>query len=381
MEFIDLKEQYKVLKKEINSNINKVLKDGQYIMGDEVHELENRLAKYVGVKYCVACANGTDALQIALMCFGIKPGDAVFVPSLTFFSTSEVVSLLGATPIFVDVDERTFNMDYKKLKKAIDDVKMDGKLNPKAIIAVDLYGLPANFKEIRKIAKANNLLLLEDGAQGFGGSIDGKRSCSFGDISTTSFFPAKPLGCYGDGGAMFTDNEKYYELMKSFCVHGRGSEKYDNVRVGLNSRLDTIQASILLVKLDAFEKNEVDYRHKWAKKYDEVLENVDVIKPIIPEGFTSSYAQYTLVFKSNEQRDFVRDFLKENGIPTMIYYPKPLHMQKVYDGYDFNLNDLKVSEKLSTHILSVPMHPYLNDDIINQVCDSLKKALEEFGNE
>jgi dTDP-4-amino-4,6-dideoxygalactose transaminase len=180
---------------------------------------------------------------------------------------------------------------------------------------------------------------------------------------------------------MFTDNEKYYELMKSFCVHGRGSEKYDNVRVGLNSRLDTIQASILLVKLDAFEKNEVDYRHKWAKKYDEVLENVDVIKPIIPEGFTSSYAQYTLVFKSNEQRDFVRDFLKENGIPTMIYYPKPLHMQKVYDGYDFNLNDLKVSEKLSTHILSVPMHPYLNDDIINQVCDSLKKALEEFGNE
>lgn len=377
MEFIDLKAQYEHLKDKIDSNIQKVLNDSHYIMGEEVKELEEKLAKYVGRKYCATCANGTDALTIAMKVLDVKQGDAVFVPTFTFYSTSEVVSLEGATPIFVDVDERTFDIDVVKLEKAIKEVIEEGKLNPKAIIPVDLFGQTANFPEILKIAEKYNLKIVEDGAQGFGGEINGKKACSFGDISTTSFFPAKPLGCYGDGGAIFTDDEELYKLILSFRVHGKGSFKYENVRVGLNSRLDTIQAAILLPKLEAFEKYELEARNKFAKMYTDKLK--DVVKtPVVPDGYLSSWAQYTLILNSKEEREFVQNKLKEDGIPTMVYYPIPLHKQIVYKDYNFNLEELKVAENLSNCVMSIPMHPYMNEELINQISEEVINAINEY---
>lgn len=379
MEYIDLKKQYEVLKGKIDNNIQKVLKDADYIMGEEVKILEEKLAKYVGRKYCATCANGTDALTIAMKVFDIKENDAVFVPSFTFYSTSEVVSLEGATPIFIDVDERTFNIDTKKLEKAIKKVIDEGKLTPRAIIPVDLFGQPANFNEILEIANKYNLKVIEDGAQGFGGSINGKKACSFGEISTTSFFPAKPLGCYGDGGAIFTDDEEMYKKILSIRIHGKGSYKYENIRVGLNSRLDTIQAAILLAKLEAFEKYELDERNKFAKIYSEKLK--DVVKvPVILEGYISSYAQYTIILNNEEERNNLQAKLKEVGIPTMIYYPIPLHKQIVYNGYDFNLEDLKVSENLCKCVLSLPMHPYMSEEQIEKISNEIIKILKEFRN-
>ena len=380
MEFIDLKTQYEKLKNKIDENIHNVLNNGNYIMGEEVKSLEERLAEYVGVKYCATCANGTDALLIALMCYDVKRGDAILVPSSTFFSTAEVVSNLGATPIFVDSDERTFNMDPTKLEKAIKDVKEKTKLNLRGVIAVDLFGLPANYERIKEIVKENDLFLIEDGAQGFGGSINGKKACSFGDISTTSFFPAKPLGCYGDGGAIFTDNKELYDLICSYRVHGKGKEKYDNVRIGMNSRLDTIQAAILHAKLDAFIDYELDNRNKFAYLYTEKLKNY-VAVPLIENNYVSSYAQYTLILDSKNQREYVKEYLQKCGIPTMVYYPKTLHRQKVYSDYDFNLDDLKVSEHLSECVLSLPMHPYLDGEIINDISSKVIEALEAFKNE
>ena len=379
MEYIDLKKQYEVLKGKIDNNIQKVLKDADYIMGEEVKILEEKLAKYVGRKYCATCANGTDALTIAMKVFDIKENDAVFVPSFTFYSTSEVVSLEGATPIFIDVDERTFNIDTKKLEKAIKKVIDEGKLTPRAIIPVDLFGQPANFNEILEIANKYNLKVIEDGAQGFGGSINGKKACSFGEISTTSFFPAKPLGCYGDGGAIFTDDEEMYKKILSIRIHGKGSYKYENIRVGLNSRLDTIQAAILLPKLEAFEKYELDERNKFAKIYSEKLK--DVVKvPVILEGYISSYAQYTIILNNEEERNNLQAKLKEVGIPTMIYYPIPLHKQIVYNGYDFNLEELKVSENLCKCVLSLPMHPYMSEEQIEKISNEIIKILKEFRN-
>ena len=375
MEFIDLKEQYSRLKQKIDSNIQKVLNNADFINGPEVKELEKKLAEYVGRKYCATCANGTDALTIAMKVFEVKENDAVFVPSFTFYSTAEVVSLEGATPIFVDVDERTFNMDATKLEKAIKQVIKEGKLNPKAVIPVDLFGQTANFPEILKIAEKYNLKVVEDGAQGFGGNINGKRACSFGDISTTSFFPAKPLGCYGDGGAIFTDDEEIYNLILSIRVHGKGSFKYDNVRVGLNSRLDTIQAAILLPKLEAFKEYELDNRNKFAKMYTEKLK--DVVKtPIVPEGYISSWAQYTIILNSEEERNNLQGKLKEAGIPSMIYYPIPLHKQIVYKDYNFNVEDLKVSEKLCKCVLSLPMHPYMNEEQVDITSNVIKNTIK-----
>lgn len=374
MEYIDLKAQYKRLKDKIDNNIQNAISNAEFISGPEVKQLEEKLAEYVGRKYCVTCANGTDALTIAMRVLNVKTNDAVFVPSFTFYSTSEVVSLEGATPIFVDVDERTFNIDAMKLEKAIKQVINEGKLNPKAIIPVDLFGQVANFPEILKIAAKYNLKVVEDGAQGFGGSINGKMACSFGDISTTSFFPAKPLGCYGDGGAIFTDDEELYKLMLSLRVHGKGSFKYENVRVGYNSRLDTIQAAILLPKFEAFKEYELDNRNKFAKMYTEKLK--DIIKtPVVPEGYVSSWAQYTLILDSEEERNNLQDELKKAGIPTMVYYPIPLHKQIVYEGYNFNLDDLKVSEELSKKVLSIPMHPYMNEETVNKICDEIIKIL------
>jgi len=376
VEFIDLKEQYRRLKIDINKNINKVLQDGHYIMGEEVQVLEQELAEYVGINYCATCANGTDALSIALMSLDIKKDDAVFVPSFTFYSTAEVVSLLGATPIFVDVNENTFNIDTVKLEKTIKKIKEQTSLSPKAIIAVDLFGQPADFEKINEIAKKYNLYVIEDGAQGFGGEINGRKACSFGDIATTSFFPAKPLGCYGDGGAIFTNSEELYNKVLSIRVHGKGEFKYDNVRVGMNSRLDTIQAAILLPKLKAFKEYELENRNIFAKMYTEKLK--DIVKtPMVLDGYLSSWAQYTLVLKSEAQRNYVQTRLKEIGIPTMVYYPKPLHKQTVYKAYNFNLDDLKVSEKLSNTVLSLPMHPYMSEEQINEICKMIIKIIGE----
>lgn len=376
MEFIDLKTQYKKLKSEIDANIENVINEANYISGPQVKELEKELAEYVGVKYCATCANGTDALSIALMALDIKKGDAVFVPTFTFYATAEVVSHAGATPIFVDSDEDTYNIDVAKLEKAIGQVIQEGKLVPKAIIPVDLFGQPAEYEKIREIANKYNLYIIEDGAQGFGGEINGKKACSFGDISTTSFFPAKPLGCYGDGGAIFTDNEELYNLIISIRVHGKGTFKYDNVRIGLNSRLDTIQAGILIPKLKAFKEYELTDRNKWAKIYSERLK--DVVKvPVVLDGYLSSWAQYTVQFETEEQRNAVQAKLKEKGIPTNVYYPKPLHRQVVYEDYNFNLPDLTESENLSKKVLSLPMHPYLTDEIVNEVCSSLIKAMRD----
>ncbi|MBE6680326.1 MAG: DegT/DnrJ/EryC1/StrS family aminotransferase, partial [Ruminococcaceae bacterium] len=302
MQFRDLKAQYEALKPEIDAGISEVINSTSFILGKKVTELENMLAEYVGRKHCIGVANGTDALQLALMVMGVGVGDAVFTSDFTYFASAGSASILGATPILVDIDLRTFNISPEALEEAIKRVIAEGKLTPKVIVPVDLFGLPADYEAIEKIAEKYGLKILEDGAQGFGGSINGKRACSFGDISTTSFFPAKPLGCYGDGGAIFCDNDEDYELLTSIRVHGKGKMKYDNVRVGLNSRLDTIQAAILLPKLKAFGEYELEMRNKWAKYYTDALKH-KYKTPFVPENYVSSWAQYTLVLESEEQRN------------------------------------------------------------------------------
>lgn len=361
MQFIDLHAQYLDLKNEIDANIQKVLDHGKYIMGPEVAELEAQLADYVGVKHCITCANGTDALQMVLMAWGIKEGDAVFVPSFTFMSTAEVASLEGATPVFVDINPRTFNICAKSLEEQIQKVIADGELKPKAIIPVDLFGQPADFDAIMPIAKKYNLLVLEDGAQGFGGSINGKMACSFGDAATTSFFPAKPLGCYGDGGAVFTNDDDLAALLKSIRIHGKGTEKYDNVRIGLNTRLDTIQAAVLLPKLKAFRNYELDKRNEVAAKYTNALKD-RYTTPVVPERMVSSWAQYTLLFESAEERDAMQDKLKDAGVPSMVYYPRPLHLQTCYKYLGYPEGSLPNSEKACHGVLSLPMSPWICEE-------------------
>lgn len=364
MEFIDLKTQYQCLKERIDQRIHKVLDHGHYIMGPEVQELEIELAKYVGVKHVITCANGTDALQLAMMAFEIGEGDAVFVPTFTFFATAEVVSFAKATPIFIDSDARTFNIDPEKLEEEIVKTIREGKLVPKAIIAVDLFGLPADYPKIESIAKKYNLKLIEDAAQGFGGSINGKMAGSFGDIATTSFFPAKPLGCYGDGGAIFTNDDNLADLLRSYRVHGKGVDKYDNIRIGVNSRLDTIQAAILLEKLAAFP-HELQLRNEAAKVYTEAL-NKKFITPFVPEGYVSSWAQYTIV--SND-RDTLMATLKGNSIPSMIYYSKCMHEQTAF--LNLNQKGLAVAERLSGNVFSLPMHPYLEKHDLSRISEVL----------
>ncbi|MBS4024183.1 MAG: DegT/DnrJ/EryC1/StrS family aminotransferase [Clostridia bacterium] len=371
MEFRDLQVQYQKYKQEIDYAIQGVLLNTNFIGGKEVSELEAQLSEYIGIKHCISCANGTEAMTLVMMAWGIKEGDAVFVPDFTFFSTGEIVSFIGATPIFVDVDRYTFNIDTEKLEKAIKNTITDGKLMPKVIIPVDLFGLPANHYEIEKIAKKYNLLVLEDGAQGFGGNIDGRRACSFGDVATTSFFPAKPLGCYGDGGAIFTNNDDLANLISSLKVHGKGVNKYDNVRIGVNSRLDTIQAAILMVKLRAFIDHELDSVNRIYQQYNKRLSGI-VETPIIPEGYYSSFAQYTIKLKSKEQRDRLQVKLTEYNIPSMIYYVKPMHKQKAFSYLKFDHKDFKVTNYLCDTVLSLPMHPYLREDEIDIVCDVIK---------
>ena len=354
MHFIDLEAQYNHLKEKIDARIHKVLDHGKYIMGPEVFELEEKLAEYVGVKHCITCANGTDALTLAMMVLDIKEGDAVFCPTFTFFATAETIAFAKATPVFVDSNEETFNLCPIDLEKQILKTIEEGNLNLKAIIAVDLFGLPANYPEIEAIANKYGLKLIEDAAQGFGGAIDGRKAGSFGDIATTSFFPAKPLGCYGDGGALFTDSDEYAELLRSYRIHGKGTDKYDNVRIGMNSRLDTLQAAILLEKLAVFP-NELIARNHVASKYSESLSN-KYITPQIPDGYTSSWAQYTL--RSDNREVDMRQY-SESGTPTMVYYRTCLHLQTAFDGLGYQVGDFPVSEKLSRQVFSLPMHAYM----------------------
>ena len=367
MQFRDLVKQYNVLKPEIDKAMIDTAASGGYIMGKAVKELEASLAEYVGVKHCIACANGTDALTLALKAWGIGAGDAVFVPDFTFFASAEVVSLEGATPVFIDIDEDTFNIDVKSLEKAIEKTIKGGKLTPRVIITVDLFGLPADYYAVKIIADKYNLLILEDGAQGFGGKINDRMACSFGDISTTSFFPAKPLGCYGDGGAVFTNNDEWAKIMDSLRVHGKGSFKYDNVRIGLNSRLDTLQAAILQVKFDAFKKYEVEDINKAAALYTEKLKGI-VKTPVIPEGYYSSWAQYTIQLKNREQRDGLQAYLKEQGIPSMIYYPTPMHGQTAYKDLNYPADSNPVTQRICGTVLSLPIHPYITREDIEKVC-------------
>ena len=371
MEFRDLKQQYRVLREEMDRAILDTVSSGAYIMGPQVKDLEKQLAEYVGVKHCLTCANGTDALTLALKAWGIGPGDAVFVPDFTFFSSAEVVSLEGATPVFVDVCEDTFNIDTADLERAVLEVLSEGQLRPRVVIAVDLFGQPADYAAVRAVADRYGLLVLEDGAQGFGGTIGAKRACSFGDISTTSFFPAKPLGCYGDGGAVFTDNDQWAALIDSYRVHGKGTFKYDNVRIGLNSRLDTVQAAILQVKLKAFAHYELDAVNKAAALYRERLQGLAI--PVIPEGFRSSWAQYTVQFADRTQRDAVQAALKAAGIPAMVYYPKPMHLQTAFAG--LAARSCPVATSLCERVLSLPMHPYITEREIDSVCGVIRETL------
>lgn len=374
MQFRDLARQYQELKPKMDSAMLSVAAGAHYIMGPEVQALEERLAAYTGVKHCLTCANGTDALTLALKAWGIGPGDAVFVPDFTFFASAEVVSLEGATPVFVDVDARTYNIDTEGLEAAVQAVLAEGRLKPRVVVAVDLFGLPANYPAVRAIADKYGLLVLEDGAQGFGGSIGSRKACSFGDISTTSFFPAKPLGCYGDGGAVFTDNDEWADLIASYRVHGKGADKYDNVRIGLNSRLDTLQAAVLQVKLDVFDE-EVERVNAAAREYSRRLSG-KVVTPVIPEGFGSSWAQYTIQLENPEQRSRVQAALKAAGIPSMVYYPRPMHKQTAFSFIPCQTGEPSpVTTRLSDTVLSLPMHPYLTLTDIDTVCSVLIASL------
>lgn len=377
MQFRDLKQQYQVLKKDIDAAMVEVATNCNFINGQQVKDLEKELAEYVGVKHCITCGNGTDALTMAMMAWGIGEGDAVFVPDFTFFSSGEIVSHAGATPVFVDVDSDTFNISGEALEKAIVKTIEEGKNAPKAVVAVDLFGLPANFEEVKKIADKYEILVLEDGAQGFGGNIGGRRACSFGDISTTSFFPAKPLGCYGDGGAVFTDDDETAKLLESIRVHGKGEMKYDNIRIGLNSRLDTIQAAILSIKLKAFDEYELADVNKAAKLYDEKLQALSgkVKLPVVPEGFYSSWAQYTIQLSDKETRDRLQVELKNAGIPSMVYYPKPMHRQEAFSAFEYDDADFPNTIRLCDTVLSLPMHPYLTSNGIEQVANIIIDAM------
>lgn len=384
MEYRDLKKQYQVLKPRIDAAVEEVCTNASFIGGQSVKELEKELAEYVGVKHCITCANGTDALQLAMMAWGIGAGAAVFVPDFTYFSSGEVVSTVGATPIFVDVDGRTYNIDPEKLEKAITNVEKTGKYKAKAVVAVDLFGLPANFDRIKEICKKHNLLLLEDGAQGFGGELNKEKACTFGDISTTSFFPAKPVGCYGDGGAIFTNNDEWDALLRSYAVHGKGSSKYDNIRIGMNSRLDTIQAAILRIKLDAFKKDELSNVNKVAALYTEKFneakaEEKGVVLPIVPDNYLSSWAQYTIQLPESfgkEGRGKLQAGLKEQGIPAMIYYLKPMHQQLAFEGTGSAIADCPVTEELCDRVLSLPLDPYKKEEDISKVVTAVMSFID-----
>ena len=366
IKFRDLGRQYQSLKEQIDRTVLNVLADGQYIGGSYVLSLEKALADYVGVKHCISCANGTDALLLLLIAFEIGKGDAVFVPDFTFFATAEMIPVVGATPVYVDVERETFNMDPLSLEKAIVEVMETTPLRPAAVIPVDLFGLPADFDRIISIAKRYDLRIIEDAAQGFGGTIENRRAGSFGDAAITSFFPAKPLGCYGDGGAIFTNDDNLAGLLNSLKVHGKGNHKYVNIRIGMNSRLDTLQAAILSVKFPAFTEYELQNSSRVRDLYTNRLDKaVDI--PLVPEGYSTSNAQYTIKLPNESMRDSLQLYLKQQNIPTMVYYPIPLHKQLALQGLGLTPVDLDTTEKLCETVLSLPIHPYLSQNEVELV--------------
>jgi len=367
--FIDLQAQRHRLGEPLNRAIRAAVEDGQWIMGPQVAELEEQLAAFAGVKHCITCANGTDALMIVLRAWNIGAGDAVFVPAFTFAASAEVVALVGASPVFVDVLEDTFNMDPTSLEAAIAIVRRNGDLRPRVVMPVDLFGQPADYRAIETIAGREKLKLLCDTAQGFGGTLDGRRTGAIGDAAATSFFPAKPLGCYGDGGAAFTNDDSLAELLRSIRIHGQGSDKYENVRIGVNSRLDTIQAAILLEKLRIFP-DEIEAREKIALSYNRLLGQSNKIRaPRTIEGAQSTWAQYTIQVSDREK---LQASLKDKGIPTAIYYPIPLSHQKGYRHYPSA--PTAVSERLSKNVISLPMHPYLDETTLEEITDAVLKS-------
>ena len=371
MQFRDLKAQYQVLKPEIDAGIQSVIDSSAFILGKPVTELENKLAEYVGRKHCIGCANGTDALQLALMIWGIGPGDAVFTSDFTYFASAGSSSILGATAVLVDIDLATFNMDPDALETQVKRVLAEGKLTPKAIVPVDLFGLPANYDRILPIAEKYGLKVLEDAAQGFGGNIRGKRAGSFGDISTTSFFPAKPLGCYGDGGAVFTDDDEVDARLRSLRAQGKSpTDKYDNREIGMNSRLDTLQAAILLPKFKAFAEYELDAVNQVAAWYTERLKD-HFVTPVIPEGFYSSWAQYTILMEDRAARDAMQKQLKEKGIPSMVYYPRGLHQQEAYRWMNLPDEWYPNTMEATNRVLSLPMHPYMKEEMVDEVVSAM----------
>jgi dTDP-4-amino-4,6-dideoxygalactose transaminase len=385
MQFIDLAAQQKRIRDQIEANIASILDHGRYIMGPEIKSLEEKLAQYVGVNHAVSCASGTDALLLALMASKIGPGDAIFTTPFTFIATGEVISLLGATPVFVDIDPQTFNMDPGKLELAVQAISANettdhpaprspGSLIPKGIIAVDLFGLPADYDNIDAIANRHNLFVLEDAAQSFGAENKGKKTCNLTELGCTSFFPAKPLGCYGDGGMCFTDNENLYEILNSLRVHGKGTHKYDNVRTGINGRLDTLQAAILLAKFDIFPE-EIELRQQVARRYTQLLnQNAEVQAPLVPGEMKSAWAQYSVLAKDETHRSKLQAKLKEAGIPTAIYYPKPLHLQTAFQSLGYKDGDFPVSEDCSSRIFSLPMHPYLSSSDQERIAQVLNSG-------
>ncbi len=385
MHFIDLATQQKRIRNKIDAKIATVLDHGQYIMGPEIKQIEKALADYVGVKHALSCASGTDALLLALMAYGVGPGDAIFTSPFTFIATAEVIQLLGATPVYVDIDPATFNISPERLASAVSALKRaDGShplpkaskagLKPKAVITVDLFGLPADAAAINRIAAENGMAVIEDAAQSFGAEYQGKKACSLASVGCTSFFPAKPLGCYGDGGMCFTDDLALASAMDSIRVHGKGSDKYDNVRIGINGRMDTLQAAILLAKFSIFPE-EVDLRQTVADVYRRTIGSCKTFQvPIVPIGCTSVWAQYSVLAASENHRKATQAALKDAGIPTAVYYPKPLHLQTAFAPLGYAQGDFPCSEDASRRIFSLPMHPYLTPEEQEKIADVLKRC-------
>jgi len=366
MQFIDLKAQQERIRPALDAAIKNVLDHGKYIMGPEVHELEKQLADYVDCKHAIGCSSGTDALLIPLMAYGVGPGDAVFTTPFTFFATAEMIALTGATPVFVDIEPDTYNIDPVKLEEAIEKIKAEGKLIPRGIIPVDLFGLAADYDRIMPIADKHDLFVIEDAAQSFGAEYKGRKAPNLAHVGTTSFFPAKPLGGYGDGGAIFTNDDELAEKMRSILVHGKGTDKYNNVRIGINGRLDTIQAAILIEKLKLYPE-EVELRQKVATKYSDALKN-KFITPVVADQYKSVWAQYCI---QSDDREATMARLKENDIPSMIYYVKPMHLLDAFNDLGYSEGDFPVSEAVSEKIFALPMHPYLSDEDQQKVIKTL----------
>lgn len=372
IEFVDLKKQRARIGEKIDSAIARVLEHGQFILGPEVKQFEDALKQFCGAKHAIACSNGTDAIALCMMALKVRPGDAVLLPAFTFAATAEVVAWLGATAIFCDVHPDTFNLDVASLKSGLDTAQAKG-LKPKGVIAVDLFGLPADYEAIEAFCKNNGLWLICDSAQGFGGTYKGRTTGTFGTFTTTSFFPAKPLGCYGDGGAVFTDDDEMAQLLQSLRFHGKGSDKYDNVRIGMNARLDTLQAAILLEKLAVYA-DEIEARNRVAAAYTARLSDV-AVTPIVPADCQSIWAQYTLTLPQGTDRAALAAALKDKGIPTAVYYPKPLHQQTAYKHYPVAGNGIPVCEDLAGRVISLPMHPYLSDEQIAYITETFRESL------